>query len=269
MIERIKLVVLDWAGTTIDHGCFGPVQPFVEVLKRNGVTVSAADVRGPMGIDKKEHLRALLALPHAAKQWADHHGGAELEDGDVDRLFEEMKPLAVESVKAHTQLIDGVREMASELRRRGLKIGASTGYFAEAAEACHQAAAEQGYRPDAAFCASDVTAGRPAPFMIHRNMDATGVYPAGSVLKIGDTVPDIEEGLNAGCWSVGVVLTGSEMGLTPAELEKLPASERARRTDAIREKLLDAGAHDVIDSVRDVPALIDDINARIAAGERP
>ena len=269
MIESIKLVVFDWAGTTVDHGCFAPVQPFIDVLTRNGVTISASDARGPMGIDKKEHLRALLALPHAAKQWGDHHGSAEAMEADVDRLFAEMTPLAVESVRGHTQLIDGVREMAAELRRRGLKIGATTGYFTEAAQACHLAAAEQGYRPDAAFCVSDVTCGRPAPFMIYRNMEATGMYPAASVLKIGDTVPDIEEGLNAGCWSAGVVLTGSEMGLTEADLAKLPASERARRTDAIREKLLDVGAHDTIDFVSDTPALVDDINARLAAGERP
>ncbi|MBI5287567.1 MAG: phosphonoacetaldehyde hydrolase, partial [Chloroflexi bacterium] len=89
------------------------------------------------------------------------------------------------------------------------------------------------------------------------------------VLKVGDTVPDIGEGLNAGCWSAGVVATGSDLGLSDAEFSALAADERSVRMDAVRDRLLDAGAHDVVDSIRDVPRLVEEIDARLAAGERP
>jgi phosphonoacetaldehyde hydrolase len=83
------------------------------------------------------------------------------------------------------------------------------------------------------------------------------------VVKIGDTVPDIEEGLNAGAWSVGVSETGSELGLSEAELTALPRDERDLRTSRVRAKLLAAGAHYVIDSVRDLPDLLPEIERRM------
>lgn len=252
----------------MDHGCFAPVAPFVEVLRRQGVAISDADARGPMGLDKKEHLRELLALPDADRQWRDMHGHGPTSQ-DIERIHLEMMPLALESVAQHSGLIAGLVNVAEELRSRGIKIGASTGYFKEAAEVCYASAAKQGYAPDFAVCASDVAQGRPAPWMVFRNMEGLGVYPSAAVLKVGDTAPDIGEGVNAGCWSAGVVTTSSDMGLSEAEFAALPAGDRTRRMDAVRDKLLDAGAHDVVDSIRDVTRLVEEIDERLAAGERP
>lgn len=268
MSERIRLVVFDWAGTTVDHGCFAPVAPFVEALRRAGVAISDADARGPMGLDKKEHLRALLALPEAERQWLDAHPNA-VTKSDMERIYLDMVPLAVESLGAHSGLIAGAANVAEELRKRGIKVGASTGYFKEAAQVCYAAAAKQGYQPDFMVCASEVPAARPAPWMIYRNMEALGVYPSAAVLKVGDTIPDIGEGLNAGCWSAGVAATSNDMGLSESELLALASDERGRRMDAVRDRLLDAGAHDVVDSIRDVPRLVEEIDARLAAGELP
>ncbi len=261
-------MVFDWAGTTVDHGCFAPVAPFVEVLRRHGVTVTDTEARGPMGLGKRDHLKLLLAATGAAEQWRDTHKRAVTEE-DIDAMFAELAPLAIESVRAHTGLIDGVVEMAAELRRRGIAIGGTTGYFAEAARVCFERAAADGYAPDATFCVSDVPQGRPAPWMIHRNMEALGVFPSNSVLKVGDTAPDIEEGRNAGCWSAGVTASSSDVGLTAEALADLAPDERARRLTAVSKKLTGAGAHAVIETVRDVPALIDAIDRRLAAGERP
>jgi len=267
--NRIRLVVFDWAGTTVDHGCFAPVAPFVEVLRRHGVAVSEAEARGPMGLDKRDHLRVLLALPSAEQQWRDAHHGQASTERDVDALFEEMVPLAIVSVREHTRVIDGALEVAAELRKRGIAIGASTGYFADAAKVCVERAAADGYAPDASFCVSDVPQGRPAPWMIHRNMEALGVFPSSNVLKVGDTVPDIEEGLNAGCWSAGVTASGNAVGLTAGALADLAPDERAARLAAVSKELTAAGAHAVVETVRDVPGLIDTIDTRLSAGERP
>jgi phosphonoacetaldehyde hydrolase len=105
--------------------------------------------------------------------------------------------------------------------------------------------------------------------MLFRLMELTGVYPPSAVLKIGDTVPDIEEGRNAGAWSVGITESGSEVGLTLNEWHALPDVERIRRAAAAGEKLLQAGAHAVIGSVGELPALLDELEMRIAHGERP
>jgi phosphonoacetaldehyde hydrolase len=105
--------------------------------------------------------------------------------------------------------------------------------------------------------------------MIFRLMELTGVYPPSAVVKIGDTVPDIEEGRNAGAWSIGITESGSEVGLTLNEWQALPDVERIRRAAHAGEKLLQAGAHAVIGSVGELPALLDELEKRIAHGERP
>jgi phosphonoacetaldehyde hydrolase len=253
--NNIRLVVFDWAGTTIDHGSLAPVAPFVRAFASRGVAVTSDEARGPMGLHKRDHIRALLHAPAIANRWRERHQ-REASDVDIGQLYEAFMQLQMEVLGEYTQLVPGALACVDELRSRGIRIGATTGYFRAAAERVYAAAAAQGYRPDCCLCAEDVRAGRPAPWMIFRIMEALDVYPPVSVLKVGDTVPDIEEGRAAGAWSVGVLQTGSEVGCTEAEWRVLPAAEQRRRLETARSKLLAAGAHAVIETLAELPALI-------------
>jgi phosphonoacetaldehyde hydrolase len=256
---KVRLVVFDWAGTTVDHGCFAPVTPFVEAFTRHGVTVMPAQARVPMGLEKKDHLRELFLLPDVAAQWNKVHGRPWTE-ADVEALFEnDFRPRQLEVVPRHSKLIPGLLDCVAELRKRGIKIGTTTGYFRAAADVVLAAARVQGYHPDSNVIPEDVSAGRPLPWMIFRNMEALGVYPPSAVLKVGDTVPDIHEGLNAAAWSVGVVRTGSEVGLSEDDLARTPPQRLGELLQAARDKLLQAGAHAVIDTLAELPGLIDAI----------
>jgi phosphonoacetaldehyde hydrolase len=79
----------------------------------------------------------------------------------------------------------------------------------------------------------------------------------------------IGEGLNAGCWTVGVAVSGNAFGLNPAETAALTPAEFAKMRDAAYADLRRTGAHYVIDSVADMDAVLDDIEGRLARGERP
>jgi len=265
----IRLVIFDWAGTTVDHGCFAPVAPFVDALAHFGVQITLAEAREPMGVAKRDHLRALFEMPRVGQLWRAAHGRAWTE-ADLDRVYEEQfMPRQLESVRTHCRLIVGLLDSVAWLRERGIKIGTTTGYFAEAAQITWREAAAQGYAPDHNVSPADVPAGRPAPWMIYRNMEALGVYPPAAVVKIGDTVPDIEEGLAAGVWSVGVTRTGSDVGMTVEEFAALAPAGQHERVVRARQKLVSAGAHLVIDSVAEVPDLVTRINGFLADGERP
>ena len=59
---ELKAVILDWAGTTVDFGCFAPAGVFVEVFKRKGVEITMDEARGPMGLHKKDHIRTVAKM---------------------------------------------------------------------------------------------------------------------------------------------------------------------------------------------------------------
>ena len=267
-MTALKAVILDWAGTTVDFGCFAPAVAFVQAFKRAGVEITVAEARRPMGAAKRDHIAAICAMPRVAAAWREKHGG-EPGETDVDELYSDFVPLQLRVIRDYSSLIPGTIEAAAEFRRRGLKIGTTTGYDAEMAAAVAGEARKAGFEPECVVSASDVRAGRPAPWMALLAAMHMGVYPMAACVKIGDTIPDIGEGLNAGMWSVGVAATGNEVGMTESELGALPAPERAAIIASARGKLAEAGAHYVVDSIADMPGVLDAIQSRLATGERP
>ena len=132
---------------------------------------------------------------------------------------------------------------------------------------------KQGYKPDYSVAGDEVENNmgfRPAPFMIYKNLVNLGVYPISSVVKIDDTVSGVGEGLNAGCWSVGVCGLSNYTNIdTQEQWDNMSLSEQKERVDTSRNKLLTSGAHYVIDSIKELPQVVEDINIRLANGDKP
>ncbi len=264
----LKAVILDWAGTTMDYGCFAPAVVFVEVYKRKDVPISVEQARIPMGAHKKVHIREISQLEDVVARWEAFHGRKPSED-DVDAMFQDFVPLQLQCLADYADLIPGTLEAVARFRERGLEVGSSTGYMREMTELLLEEARKRGYEPDASVCASDVPAGRPQPWMCLENAKKLGVYPMESIVKIGDTLPDIWEGLNAGMWTIGLAKTGNEMGLTEREIDELELETRARRLKRAYDRMAQAGAHYVVDGIGDVEPALDEIQARVSRGEKP
>jgi len=169
----------------------------------------------------------------------------------------------------YADLIPGTVEMVETFRKRNLKIGSTTGYTGEMMDLLLAEAAKRGYEPDSTVCATDVPAARPAPWMCLENAKRLGVYPMESVVKIGDTLPDVEEGLNAGMWTIGLTKTGNEIGLSEHEIKDLSQVDYDLRIARAYQRLGQSGAHYVVDSITDVLPCLDDIELRLARGEQP
>jgi phosphonoacetaldehyde hydrolase len=268
MTNRIKAVILDWAGTVLDHGSRAPMGAFVEAFARFGVTISIADARGPMGMAKRDHIRLVGTAPAVAAAWRAKHG-RDFDEAAIDAIFDVFEPLNVAAVEAHSAIIPGVRDALGWCTARGIRIGSTTGYTRPIMEVLAPLAAAAGYVPDNIVCAGDLAAGRPSPLMMYRCFADLGVWPAAAVVKVDDTEPGIAEGLAAGSWTVGVTLTGNGVGLSAEELAALPEGERAALREAAAAPLLAAGAHLVIDSVADLPGAVAALSARAEAGESP
>ncbi|HTX38599.1 MAG TPA: phosphonoacetaldehyde hydrolase [Bryobacteraceae bacterium] len=265
---KLKAVLLDWAGTTMDYGCFAPAVVFMEVYKRKGVEISIEEARAPMGAHKRVHIRQISQDENVARRWKSAHG-REPDESDVEEMFCDFVPLQVACLADYAGLIPGTLEAVTEMRRRGLKIGSTTGYTGEMMAVLQAEAARRGYVPDSTVCATQVPAGRPHPYMCLQNAINLETYPMEAMVKIGDTLPDIEEGLNAGMWTIGLAKTGNELGMTEEQVAAVdPALLQARLAKAYR-RMQQTGAHYVADGIGDVPPLLDDINARLARGERP
>ena len=174
----------------------------------------------------------------------------------------------MECLAQYSAPIPGVVEAVRRSRDRGLKIGSTTGYTRPMLEILLRHAAGQGYAPDCALCPDDVGAGRPLPWMIYECAVRMKVCPLEAIVKVGDTISDLEEGLNAGTWAVGVAQTGNMIGLTEEAWQAWPESERKKRLQDARGKLQAAGAHYVIDTLADFDGVVDQIEARLHAGER-
>lgn len=264
----LQAAIFDWAGTTVDYGCMAPAAVFMQVFAERGLTVTVEQARGPMGLMKRDHIRLITELAPVAAQWQTAFGRP-CNVADIDALYEDFIPRQLAILADYAEPIPGAVETVAALRARGLRIGSTTGYNRAMMELLAPEAARRGFAPDAWVCSTDVPAGRPAPWMIFQNAQRLGVYPLEAIVKVGDTVPDIEEGLNAGCWTVGVALTGNEVGLTEAQVRALPEADRTARLAVARGRLWQAGAHYVIDSVSELEPVIAAINTRLASGERP
>jgi phosphonoacetaldehyde hydrolase len=264
----LKAVIFDWAGTTIDHGSRAPAGAFQELFRRHGVAASIAQARGPMGMHKRDHIAAMLAMPELAAQWLQAHGAAPGE-ADLDALFEAFIPLQLEALPHFLDLIPGIPALAAQLRERSLKIGATTGYNDAMMALCQEAARKGGYEPEVSVAASQVPAGRPAPWMAVKAAMELQVYPWESIVKVGDTVTDVEEGLNGGMWTIGITRTGNEVGLSLEEAEALDPTALDALIEHADRKLRAAGAHYVVESAADILPVLDAINDRLARGERP
>lgn len=264
----VQAVLLDWAGTTMDFGCIAPAVVFVEVFARKGVPITMEEARAPMGAHKKVHIRRITELPSVRTRWQETHGRAP-DERDVEEMFAEFVPLQLECLSKYSALIPGTLEVIAKLRERGIRIGSTTGYTREMMEINLADAKRQGYEPDSTVCATDVPAGRPYPYMCLQNVINLGVDCVQACVKVDDTIPGVEEGLNAGMWTVGLAVSGNEVGLSLEEWQALPAEEReARRARAWR-RMLQSGAHYVVDTIADLLPCIEDIEARIRRGEKP
>ena len=267
---KVTALVLDWSGTTADAYVIAPAVVFVEVFKNQGVEISMTEARGPMGLRKDLHIKALTEDPVIRDRWQSVHGRRP-NQADVDRMFADFVPAQLACLPRYATLLPGVAEVIRRLQARGIKIGCSTGFTRPMVDILETAARAQGYVLDASVAGDEVRHGaRPRPFMVYRNLDLLDAWPIESVIKVDDTVSGVGEGINAGCWAVGVARYSNYMNINTLEEEAtLSPAEIQRRLDHTRERLRQAGAHYVLDSLADIESVIADVEARLARGEKP
>ncbi|MDX1755421.1 MAG: phosphonoacetaldehyde hydrolase [Marinobacter sp.] len=264
----LQAVIMDLAGTCVDFGSLAPIRAFLDLFEAEGIELTEAEAREPMGTEKREHIRRLLAMPRIRSQWQTRFSQLP-DDDDIDRLYRAFLPLQTRAIVERAALIPGALELQALLQERGIALGVNTGYSREMVEVMLPHLKEQGFDPRSVVVATEVPQGRPAPHMSLKNAIELGVSTVQACVKVDDTATGIEEGLNAGMWTVAVVASGNAVGLSEPHLEALDKAERAQRIAQGYRAMAPSGAHYLIDTIADLPDVLAEINRRLATGERP
>lgn len=252
---------MDWAGTAVDYGCFAPLNAFLQVFNEKSVDITLRQAREPMGLLKIDHIKAILNMPEVNLKFQLVHNRDWSMD-DVLEMYQSFEKHLFASLCDFTDPILGVLEVMEVLRSQGIKIGSTTGYTQSMMDIVRHEAMKKGYVVDNLVTPDGLPAGRPAPYMIYRNMIDLAVPSTDQVVKVGDTIADIQEGVNAKVHSVGVVVGSNEMGLTESEFNLLSENEKMNRIQEVRKRMLGAGADGVINTISELPDYINQLSKK-------
>lgn len=259
-MKKISCVIMDWAGTAVDFGCFAPLNAFLKVFaQEKGIDITYRQAREPMGLLKIDHIKAILTMPEVNEKFRARYGRDWTMD-DVNEMYQSFEKHLFASLSNFTTPIPGVLETMQELRDSGIKIGSTTGYTQAMMDIVRPGAAAKGYVVDNLVTPDEVPGGRPAPYMIYKNMIDLAIPSVDNVVKVGDTLADIREGVNAKVWSIGIITGSNEMGITEEEYNHRTPDELAALKHDVRERMMQAGAHFVLDTIAELPACIEKIN---------
>ena len=252
----IGLVIFDWAGTLVDFGCRAPLHAFLAAFAHAGLPISEELARRPMGSHKYDHVRELVQDPDVTAR-VRRELQREPDGALIDAIYQDFSNRLPALLPLHADPIPGAVDTLQWLRARGIRVGSTTGYTRAMMDTLEPLAREAGIDPDLVICADQVSQGRPAPWACFRIAEQFGIYPLTRAVKVGDTPADMAEGRNAGMHCVGISESGNEVGLSLVALSALSPSERAQRAAAAATRLRQAGAHEVLRSVADLPTWID------------
>jgi phosphonatase-like hydrolase len=196
-MSPIKLIVFDIAGTIIeDHG--EVVRAFTKALTDNGIPFAKDELKMWVGASKREVIRHFITQ-------ADPRGQVERR---VETSYLSFRAELERCYAEQLAPIRGALETFRRCRDRGILLGTTTGFYREISDLVLN---QTGWRDffGANISSSDVREGRPAPYIIFRAMEATGVKSVKEVVVVGDTPLDLQSGSNAGVAGVIGVLTGA------------------------------------------------------------
>lgn len=268
-LSPLQAVIFDWAGTLVDFGSLAPTQIFVEAFATFGISITLEQARGPMGLSKWDHIYQLLQEPSIAAQWNSTFDRSP-SNVDVDAIYARFMPMQIAKVGEFSAPIAGAVQVLQWLRANRLKVGSCSGYPREVLNQLLPQAAKAGISPDHVVAGDELTAGgRPGPYMALANVLALGISDVRACVKVDDTVPGIEEGLNAGMWTIGLSLSGNEVGYSKEEYSNANAADVEAKVAVAEAKLKKAGSHYVMRTIADLPAVLAKIAERMRRGEFP
>ncbi|MGM1022111.1 MAG: HAD hydrolase-like protein [Bacillota bacterium] len=263
----IQAVIFNLESTLLDPGGRGLIQGIRDIFRWKGVQVTEEQASHGRGLSIRDHIANVLALSEVRKKWLDcfgtHPGRAEIE-----HIYLELVPV-LRSLIQGSEPTFGMDKALNELQDRRIQSGATASCPMEMLGNAFTPA-QSPYALDCTVAPCEVSQGRPYPWMIYEIAHRLQVFPLSDIVKIGDTAADMQEGRNAGVWTIGV-LNHSEGALTAPQATNRESDDRVaeeRRRQNVY-GLKRAGAHIVMNSVADLPRILREIEMLQHTGGYP
>lgn len=266
--NRIAAVYFDMCGTIVDDKSVAPVEAFSETFRSAGVKLNHDEIRQFMGVAKYDHVKSLVNLPRVQKQLNSFATSVEIEDRKdlYSELYQRYLHFQTESARKWCQPIRGVSSLMHQLKAWNIKVGTTSGF----PQRICNVVLENFYRNHIYNFSSKNVLGsdslpynngaRPKPGLIFELMSRQKIKNPRSVIKVGDTVADIQEGKNAGTWVVAVTETSSDLGVSRKEYNKFTISQKEEANKYLSDKFYCEGADFVTYDVTGISAILKSCN---------
>lgn len=266
--KNIRLVVLDGSGTIIDPGVYAPAIVFKKVFDKFRVPVTMEQIRKPMGMEKREHIRQITLEDDVKERWLKVHNREPTED-DINDMFSLFEPIELKVLEKYGLPITGALDAMHEIKNNGIMLGLSTGFNRNMVNKILEINPLINNLLDTHVAGDEVSMGRPSPFMVYKNMMDMLIIDPTTVVKVDDTELGIYEGVNAGCWTIGLSKLSNSMGMTEEEVNEFKENDPEgydKKHSEIIHSLKKAGANFVVDDITKVPHTINRINELLYYG---
>ena len=218
--------------------------------------------RAYMGLTKIEEIRALFNIDRVKAAFREKYG-RDYTDEDVQARYEAFQRVLFDTLENYSEPIPGVVDTVEAIAQGRYQDRFHHRIYQQddghrdsgGGKGRLQSGQLRDFGPSA--CRTSY------PYMVYRNMIDLAVPSVDCVLKYGDTIADIKEGVNAKVWTVGVVMGSNELALTQEEVAAMSADELDARKAEVRRRMLEAGAHYVVDDITELPAVIETINQKM------
>ncbi|CEL95764.1 unnamed protein product [Vitrella brassicaformis CCMP3155] len=270
----LRAVILDLEGVWFDHGLHGTQNALRESFLSRGVELSEDETRlvegdpHPMDATGKVGLLRDLCQKTEDRMREAAQGATDLALPNVTApawvvpsLIQTFDSEYVKTVRT-SKPIQNATETLKSLKEAGLKIAVIADCNEEALEGFKLRAEYfgEGFLPDAFLSTRETSPKAPQPWLVFHLMHRLGVYPATSVVRVSSTASGIEEGLNAGCWTVGVARTSRLVSeRADADIDGSISKQLSDRIKTVYEQLYRAGAHFVIDGIWQLPKVLNEL----------
>lgn len=212
-LSGVRGIIFDLAGTLIDNGCRAPVHAMTSAFAKNGLLVSDEIVCADMGLPKRTHIKAILNKPTMLGKWECIFNNPPREI-DIDRIYQSTNEELKRVVKKYSKPTPFAVELLNNLHANGIRIGITTGYSREIIDTLWDELHKEGIIYNNLVCADEVRNPRPQAGMIFKILKEWKLtdYSPDMIIKIGDTVADIQEAHSAKIISCQVIDTCSDLG---------------------------------------------------------